>query len=1691
MGRIREVRDAPSYNVLGDQKELLSAAFYQLGVLGNEYQSGKNTRGYVFFDESVATIKNRYAKVDSVEAQQLRMLLANTLQKAGITIEEADVDSSIVHIARKAAQVPSNISTEEFIKDVGAPYLATLLSTSIENYRLAKLIRDTKYLREWIWKVEAETNLRGGQSYHLALRNAFAEVIEHGLLLKVDPTNARIKEIEEKIGQSFVSVWDKIKAAIAKFLRDVQYVAPELSAILQVGDFVANKLESGELRTVVPVKDFQTKIDFEATFSGDKHATDIVTYLAGDKHFALTGSIAYAAQGSVFRDASHILHDLDFVTDLSREEAKAFFKKKFETAVTVHIINSISNDCDTYLVPPIGHKVADITRGKFSRRIVSYNVRDESGKIVGTYKLSRGRETTTGVEAKYVDLFTGGDPQQQIDDIFKQQLNGTPVNLVQFWHGMQAKLNFARRKDFIDYGQFTKYSKRDEPMTADSALNTFAEEQQAVLDRYKATHAKFQTFVSEMAKKLGLTDILLISPSEFVDTYNTYGRAFLREAKAVRTLAPDSTFYGMFVGEHEVKGYGKRNIIWIKPSLYSMPEKAYEVLAHEVGHGIFHEHWKNATPEQSGAVLKEYANWRSRQTAFTKSYQVQASKKGLVRNATFETVAKSVLDANPYLHDMDQKAADYALDFEEWFADQVSRWFETSKEPLTEAEKFFKGIADAFKAMLEYFKVKMNWKTSKAVDELLDDIVRRHKGQILKNRLVDDVRAQRGERAAASYEKFLETGEFDGKVQPPPMYSKKGYLNIKQKFQKGSDEYHEKQVIVDAIKKLRSYNKALGNINADDGLMLLRAVRSMGGKELPKKSQTWASHIVQVFETLLSNADERNVIYRAVQTRALQSQMFKALQADEETMQHIQSSPAVAAAYAYMLYRAGLLKVGPKTFETFGVFSAAIDKLYHHVFGKVSDNDKLVALFDGLEREQIVWRYTGGLWEMPQNKRDTVLQKIAQDVPEKLAQFHRKYTAKLISPAYEHAMSSDNPYIQWVAKKLFAATYDLNPEKSMREAIMQAGAKFRSMLAYEPDGHTPGGVFGKRFKDEEYMSRILNLMQNWDLLSEATLEEKETAQRLRKWFNDVYKYTKDAGLKYDQRKDYFPWYFDPDAIAKNLDEWNAYIRQDKFTKEWEKLLKAKNDIIAANTPEGKTPKELSLDDIWEEVTLRMLGGDINDIDSARAIHNPQFRFMNTRDIWFLGAEELTNSADRRFFASLMQKNMNTVLFTYVRQAVRRAEFARRFGQDGQELWEALRKAEQTGASRDDLDLMVSFIDAMLGTSGIQTKKWLDNQIRKLPISEEWKTKLTTGTVINQKLQNTMGWMMVYQNYRLLALATLSSVIDPLGIGIRSGDMGLAVVGMKEAISATIKAMKGDRADIIQLAEMLGITERNVIMDALVDQYGNNYLGAKQTRINDMLFKYNGLEAWTKLTRLAGTAAALAFIKRHTLDKTKHSDRYMEELGLHKGDVIFDAEGQVKVLSNAERVKVSKEELARDDRVRNGLFRFVEGSILRPDAAQRPLIFSDPHYMLFAHLKSYMFSFYERILKRAYSEGIEHQNFVPMISLLAFIPVMFIGDAIRELIQYGPNGAPWKRGWSVYDHIEYEAMRAGLLGRGEMWVQAEKSGPEAFLGPTVQQMVDFAKPNPSWEKDMVNSLPLQNVYKHWWDAPAAKPQPAMI
>ncbi len=105
----------------------------------------------------------------------------------------------------------------------------------------------------------------------------------------------------------------------------------------------------------------------------------------------------------------------------------------------------------------------------------------------------------------------------------------------------------------------------------------------------------------------------------------------------------------------------------------------------------------------------------------------------------------------------------------------------------------------------------------------------------------------------------------------------------------------------------------------------------------------------------------------------------------------------------------------------------------------------------------------------------------------------------------------------------------------------------------------------------------------------------------------------------------------------------------------------------------------------------------------------------------------------------------------------------------------------------------------------------------------------------------------------------------------------------------------------------------------------NEMQGKLRRLNDKLFKWNGMEAWNRAMRVQATGAAARFIERHLNTPSKHSRRYLEdELGLRDGKDAYMKNGRLDTDNEA---------------VQQAIVRWVNGAILRPNAMQRPIMAS--------------------------------------------------------------------------------------------------------------------------------------------------------
>lgn len=342
-----------------------------------------------------------------------------------------------------------------------------------------------------------------------------------------------------------------------------------------------------------------------------------------------------------------------------------------------------------------------------------------------------------------------------------------------------------------------------------------------------------------------------------------------------------------------------------------------------------------------------------------------------------------------------------------------------------------------------------------------------------------------------------------------------------------------------------------------------------------------------------------------------------------------------------------------------------------------------------------------------------------------------------------------------------------------------------------------------------------------------------------------------------------------------------------------------------------------------------------------------------------------------------------------------------------------------------------------------------------------------------------GGLMTYQNILTLLFATLSSFPDAVGPIVRSRDFA----GAREALRGMMEVIGGANArERRKLMHDLGVAHRSTTEQALLEVYGAEMMPATLKRINDKFFQYTGLEAITAFSRIMAGNVGIRFIQRHAkqaLDGDAESKRYLSELGLTPDDAnslnknekmysqmladgtAFDSHGNL----------TPEAQLA--EKIQKAVNQFVDESVVRPDASQRPVWASDPRFMLVWHLKSFAYSYAKVIMKPVFKEavyqfnknGISPQVAVPLVVFA--LPVMLasaLGLRLREFIQYDvPHGLGIEHfdGPSAqreFDEYLYDVLRrGGILGPAELAVNAmeaddrKRSALVTLLGPTADHL----------------------------------------
>jgi hypothetical protein len=834
----------------------------------------------------------------------------------------------------------------------------------------------------------------------------------------------------------------------------------------------------------------------------------------------------------------------------------------------------------------------------------------------------------------------------------------------------------------------------------------------------------------------------------------------------------------------------------------------------------------------------------------------------------------------------------------------------------------------------------------------------------------------------------------------------------------------------------------------------------------------------------LSDAGAHNaveVLKNASTNKLVMTQLRHQLQDHPDALKQLEN-PVEAAAYLYQFWQAKLVDLGPKA-ET---FFQKVENLIRKVLNLVTQEVR-----DAQHAEEILQAFDNGAFA----KEPSVAAKI---IEEKIALQRDAYGKNVITALMDNKTlknwvftagdvlrDTKKPSLIKLADMLYTpATGELR-KQSYFDAVPQQRALWLNKL---------NKIFFEADKGDVALA-LKHLQAETPDLGVHDPVVRKLVTEVRDYLDEMYSYMKARNVqRFNEEtgrwepvpkitRHYFPRIWDTAEIAKDPAVLAALLVKHHA-----------NNLKIIAKEHNVTEQQVA-----EAIVQRLLSShgapEITESTTALGI-TPYQQSVNKRSL---------NWIDPKIFEPFMSKDISHIMTGYTVQAVKRAEYTSRFGPEGEVIQDMLDEAladelygkdsvKQLAAGRASLKalkdawrkdgsaetkkptMMQAFI-GMAGEDRVLAARATLNEAAKVITAAEG----TIGRDIDARLQTIYGGVSTYQSLRLLSLSLFSSFIDPLGMIVRGGSLDDAWQGFVRGIKEVKLGWQGKYSndEMAQLAERLGTVDAGTFMDALGQTYASIHMYGRMRRFNDAIFKWNGMEAWNRAMRIQATGAAIGFIERHLTKPAEHSARYLkDELGLRGTGYLKDGKLDVENLE-----------------VQHAIVRWVNGSILRPNAMQRPIMASDPHYAILYHLKQFAYSFHKTILERSVNE-LRHGNYTPVTALfVAYVPMMVAADVVKELLRPGDDPAWMKMGLGEY--VRHGLDRANLMGIPQFGYDAITSPGKAFenpamatskaaglFGPTVQQLVDWALVPLSEDKTLggqtMRSLPLQTIYRDMGD-----------
>jgi len=766
------------------------------------------------------------------------------------------------------------------------------------------------------------------------------------------------------------------------------------------------------------------------------------------------------------------------------------------------------------------------------------------------------------------------------------------------------------------------------------------------------------------------------------------------------------------------------------------------------------------------------------------------------------------------------------------------------------------------------------------------------------------------------------------------------------------------------------------------------------------------------FNTLGKGAEERQIkqdLINATSAPQVMTKLREYFANHKAALEQIENSPEERLAYAYQLYAEGHLnELGPTGKKWYNRLADFVRDL----IGVVSDHKRVQGIFDAMLHGKLT--------------EPNLVTSIIQD--RGLETFDQKFQ-RLASPVYD------------VGRKLFVSATDRLHELNS-PALSEVADKFLHTIGR--DILAPDKTTGELKVSKENMQELPLLQRNQmyvnlynERLRKAVAnttfaQRREALENLQamktpssplevaidKIFKDIYKYMKEER----------PGGIEPVMRLTSEGKWENLPKamEHYFYRRWDKeeIENHADEFMSELQKEGGLSATAARG-VYDAI-VNSHDGNITLAENEHHLgYTPFSAAVNKRQLNFI------NESNASKFTKFMNKDLMGTMTSYINQAVHRKEYAHSFGNDGQWIRQKLDEARKQGLGADELAQAKKAIAGLEGTLGHN---------------------------INPRVRELFSGIMAYQNMVLLPLTIFSNMNDMMGIAMRSGEIRDSGKAFMQFVDGLKRAFKGDApSEAEEVARTLGVISDENSLSSINEMYAGMGMSQFAKSLNNKFFKYNGMELWNRNMRTAATQAGMRFITRNLDNK-----RYMEELGLDKKNVFQSPDGRLLITKDqiAEHLAATTPGMKNIDQVaqkaaeqvHSALFKFVDESVLRPNAAHRPVWGSDPHYSLIFHLKQYTYSFQNVMLKHVAREE-RNGNITPAMILSSYVPFAIAAGMVRGSIAGTLNSTH-----DLYNIITQSLDRSGIGGvytfKGDAVgdVMRGKVPGTSFMGPSFDHLM---------------------------------------